>query len=672
MSFKFKNLSISKISIIGTGQIGPDIGLYFSKVFAKHDVELILVDIAEEALAKAKIRIEKKIQKGLKTGAFKPAQAEAMKNSFLYTSDYKQILGSNIVIEAATEDEKIKRVIFSQIEKICDDNCIFLSNSSHMRPEDIFKNVVNKNRCLVAHYFFPAERNPVIEIVPSEYTSPEITNLLMGFYEAIGKVPIKVKSSYGYAIDPIFEGLCQTAILCLEKGYGTVKEIDSIAQKSLGLSVGPFTALTLTGGNPITSHGLEEMNHRLMPWFKAPHLLKKVVKDKTNWEIASRNENVVVSPEQKNLIEDQFLGAYFALSSYILDLKICSINDLNMACEIALAINPPFEMMNNIGINKAYRLVETFCAKHSKFSIPKSLKEALAQGSWQLSSITKTVLEKVAVFKIRRPKVLNALNLKVITELESVLIKAENDPSIIGSIITGFGNKAFVSGADISMLTALKTPEDGYQNARRFQRVFDRIERMKKPVICAMNGFAFGGGNELAMSCAMRICKKDLPVLISQPEVKLGFIPGAGGTQRLPRIVGLNRGAEILRTGRTVSSKEAVKIGLIHKEVEGDLIEKGVALVIDLFTGRLKAVPINKMPLRKVQEIPNVNIGGLSQKIDSIISKTIYEGSKMTLEDGVVFEAQQFAECMKTEDMKIGLENFNAHGPKVGAKFVHR
>ena len=572
MSYTYKTLSVSKLSIIGAGQIGPDICLHFSKVFSKHNIELVLVDISEDALENAKTKIEKKIQKGVDTGAFKPAMADAMKNSISYTADYQNISGSNIVLEAATEDEKIKNIIFSQVEKICDNDCLFLSNSSHMRPEVIFQNIQNKSRCLVSHYFFPAERNPVVEIIPGEETDVSVTQALMGLYESIGKVPIEVKSSYGYAVDPIFEGLCQTAILCLEKGYGTVKEIDAVAQKSLGLAVGPFTALTLTGGNPITNHGLDEMNHELMAWFKSPKLLQDAVENNTPWDIAKRGEKVDVSQEKLPVLEKQFLGAYFALSSYIIDIGISNVSDVNMACEVALVMKAPFTLMNKMGLETACEIVNEFCEEHQDFPFPESLKNAKNAVYWNIPNVVKTIQDGVAIFTIRRPKVLNALNLGVIAELESGLADVENDDSILGSVITGFGVKAFVSGADINMLAGLKTPEEGYENARSFQVVFNRIQNMKKPIVCAMNGFAFGGGNELAMSCTMRIAKKGLPLLACQPEVNLGFIPGAGGTQRLPRLVGLKTADEILRTGRPVSAHEAHEIGLVDKLVEGDLV----------------------------------------------------------------------------------------------------
>ena len=672
MSYKFKSLSINHLSIIGAGQIGPDICLHFSKVFSKNNVKLVLVDISEDALISAQAKIEKKIQNGADSGAFKPTMAETMVNSITYTSDYQKIAGSQIVLEAATEDEIIKNLIFEQVEEICDDQCIFLSNSSHLRPEVIFQNIENKTRCLVSHYFFPAERNPVVEIVPGKETKESITELLLGFYESIGKVPIKVKSSYGYAIDPIFEGLCQTAILCLEKGNGTIKEIDAVARKSLGLGVGPFTALALTGGNPITNHGLDEMNHELMPWFKSPRTLKEATLKNIPWDIANRGEIIDISAEKEALLEKQFLGTYFALSSFIIDLGITNLNNLNMACEMALVVKAPFTFMNKIGLDNAYKIVEEFCNEHSGFQFPSSLKKAKKAGRWKLSHVIKTVKDGVAVFTIRRPNVLNALNLDVIADLEAGLIEGENDDSILGSVITGFGVKAFVSGADIHMLASLKTPEDGYNNARSFQVVFNRIQNMKKPIVCALNGFAFGGGNELAMSCTMRICKVGLPILACQPEVNLGFIPGAGGTQRLPRLIGLDKASEILRTGRPVSSSEAVKIGLVDKEIDGDLLDAGISIVKQIADGSLAITPLMKAPMDRGEKIPNVELGHLSKAIDSILVETIYKGSTMTLEEGLEFEASQFGECMRTEDMKIGLKNFMENGPKVRANFVHK
>lgn len=672
MAYQFKNLNINKLTVIGAGQIGPDICLHFAKVFVQHNVQFVIIDISPEALANAKAKIEKKISKGIETGAFKADIAEMMNKSITYSSDYNLIKGSGIVLEAATEDGRIKDLIFKQVEALTDDSCLFLSNSSHMQPEVIFRNIANKKRCLVTHYFFPADRNPVVEVVPGKDTNPQITADLLGFYEAIGKVPIEVGSSYGYAIDPIFEGLCELAILCLEKGYGTIKEIDKIAQTTLKQGVGPFTALNLTGGNPITNHGLEEMRETHIAWFRSPKTLQEATANKTLWDTAKRGEEVSVSPEKAEVLRKQFLGGYFALCCYIIDLGITNVNDLDMAAEIALVVASPFTLMNKIGINESHTLVKDWCKEHTEFPFPKSLDKAKADGGWKVSRIVAKKQENVAVLTIRRPQVLNALNLDVLTNLKEEIIKAENDSSIAGIVITGFGTKAFVSGADINMLAALKTPEEGYDNSHTFQQLINTIEDCKKPTVCALNGFAFGGGNELAITCTARVAKKGLPVVACQPEANLGFIPGSGGTQRLPRLVGVDVAAEILRTARPVSGKEALEIGLIDKEIDGDLVEGAVEYAKKLAKGEIQPRKFSTNGTHENLAPKEINIGHLSKKIDHIMNKAIYDGIKLPLNEALELESKLFGECILTDDMKIGLTNFLTNGPRAKAEFIHK
>ena len=672
MAYQYKNLNINKLSVIGAGQIGPDICLHFAKVFVQHNVQFVIIDISPEALANAKAKIEKKISKGVETGAFKAYIAEMMNKSITYSSDYNLIKGSRIVLEAATEDGRIKDLIFKQVEALTDDSCLFLSNSSHMQPEVIFRNITNKKRCLVTHYFFPADRNPVVEVVPGKDTNPQITADLLGFYEAIGKVPIEVGSSYGYAIDPIFEGLCELAILCLEKGYGTIKEIDKIAQTTLKQGVGPFTALNLTGGNPITNHGLEEMRETHIAWFRSPKTLQEATANKTLWDTAKRGEEVTVSPEKAEVLRKQFLGGYFALCCYIIDLGITNVNDLDMAAEIALVVASPFTLMNKIGIDESHTLVKDWCKEHTEFPFPKSLDKAKADGGWKVSRIVAKTHNNIAVLTIRRPQVLNALNLSVLTNLKDEIIKAENDSNIAAIVITGFGTKAFVSGADINMLAALKTPEEGYDNSHTFQQLINTIEDCKKPTVCALNGFAFGGGNELAITCTARVAKKGLPVVACQPEANLGFIPGSGGTQRLPRLVGVDVAAEILRTARPVSGKEALEIGLIDKEIEGDLVEGAVEYAKKLAKGEIQPRKFSTNGTHENLAPKEINIGHLSKKIDHIMNKAIYDGIKLPLNEALELESKLFGECILTDDMKIGLDNFLTNGPRAKAEFIHK
>jgi enoyl-CoA hydratase/carnithine racemase len=184
-----------------------------------------------------------------------------------------------------------------------------------------------------------------------------------------------------------------------------------------------------------------------------------------------------------------------------------------------------------------------------------------------------------------------------------------------------------------------------------------------------MNGLAFGGGNELAMACTARIAKKGTKVLCGQPEPKLGLVPGYGGSQRLPRIIGQSAAWPILRLGDPISSKEALELGLIQEEVEGDIKEAGIVYVKKLISGEVSAPVIQKNPLEIPDQLPEVNIGFLSKKTDEIMQRVILEGAKMRLEEGLKHEAKILGELVLTKDMRIGMETFRKFGPKTDAGF---
>ena len=172
--------------------------------------------------------------------------------------------------------------------------------------------------------------------------------------------------------------------------------------------------------------------------------------------------------------------------------------------------------------------------------------------------------EAVATVTVSRPKVLNALNAATIQELDDCLLSLRDDVSVRAIVLTGAGNRAFIAGADIADLSRL-TPTAAREVARRGQALCDRIERATKPVIAAVNGFALGGGLELAMACTLRVAAETAK--LGQPEVNLGLLPGYGGTQRLPRLVGPGRALEMLLTGEPVDATEAWRLGLVNRVV---------------------------------------------------------------------------------------------------------
>lgn len=672
MAWEILGRSINKVGVIGSGNIGPDIALYFSKVLHKQGVPVIVVDIAESALKSGEARVKGKIGRGVKTGAFQEEEADSMIANLSWTTDYSQMKAADLVIEAATEDIRIKRKIFSELEKICPETAILASNSSHMEPEFIFEEAKNKERCLVIHYFFPAERSIIVEIVPGKETTLDIQDFLMNFYEQIGKAPIKVKSRFGYAIDPIFEGIFLAAAALVEEGIGTVKQVDAMAQRALRLGVGPFTAMNLTGGNPIAQHGLSEMHHKINSWFHSPKILDDQIAAGKPWDTPMRGEEVTYKEKAFKTVSDRLRGAYFGLVCEIIDSGIANIADLEMAVESALVVNAPFQMMNKLGMDKSLELVKTYAKEYPDFVVPEVLVRQAESGKpWDIPMVLRKDRDDIAVVTIRRPITLNALNASIMIQLKAVFRDIKEDSGIKGAVLTGFGIKSFVSGADINELARLKSSEEGETLTLKGKEIFSLIENLGKPVICAMNGLAFGGGNELAMACTARIAKKGLKVLAGQPEPKLGIVPGYGGTQRLPRLVGLSNAWPILRTGNPISSSEALKIGLIQEEVEGDIKEEGIAYAKKVISGELSISPIRKEPMKVPESLPEVDIGHLSRKTDELLKKAILEGAKMTLDEGLKHESKVFGECLKTKDMRIGMENFMKFGPKRNAEFSH-
>ena len=238
--------------------------------------------------------------------------------------------------------------------------------------------------------------------------------------------------------------------------------------------------------------------------------------------------------------------------------------------------------------------------------------------------------EGVATVTVNRPKVLNALNAQALDELRRAMLALRHDAGVRSVIVTGAGDKAFIAGADINEL-AVQTPAAARDHALGGQHVFDLIENMGKPVIAAINGYALGGGCELAMACTIRIAAETAK--LGQPEINLGIIPGYGGSQRLPRLVGRGRALELLLTGDQISAADAYRIGLVNRVVAAaDLMPEALKL------GRALAT---KAPIAVRYIIDAVN-----------------EGLQMPFAEAQVFEATLFGLVSATADMREGTRAF--------------
>jgi enoyl-CoA hydratase len=236
----------------------------------------------------------------------------------------------------------------------------------------------------------------------------------------------------------------------------------------------------------------------------------------------------------------------------------------------------------------------------------------------------------VATITVDRQRVLNALSTAVLEDLRHAVLEVKHDETIRAVIITGAGDKAFVAGADINELARL-SPADAKEYALRGQHVFDLIENMGKPVIAAVNGYALGGGCELAMACTFRIATDT--AVFGQPEIDLGLIPGYGGTQRLSRLVGRARALDLILTGRRIKGPEALEIGLVNRVVGAESLLEDARKFAQLLAA--------KAPLAVRYAL-----------------QSVARGLEMPLAQGQFLEASLFGLVASSEDMREGTRAF--------------
>lgn len=236
----------------------------------------------------------------------------------------------------------------------------------------------------------------------------------------------------------------------------------------------------------------------------------------------------------------------------------------------------------------------------------------------------------IGMITLNRPKALNALNSELLTELNGLLDEIAQDDSVKVVIITGSGDKAFVAGADIAEMQNI-SPLEGRAFGKFGQAIFNKLENIPQPVIAAVNGFALGGGCELAMACDIRVASERAK--FGQPEVSLGIVPGFGGTQRLPRLIGKGRAKELLYTADIINAEEAYRMGLVNKIVSADEL------------------------LNTAKELAE-KIMARAQAAVQLCKAAVNTGMDTDLESGIAYEAEVFGLCFASADQKEGMSAF--------------
>ena len=564
------------VAVIGAGSIGPDIGYYLKSTLP--DLKLTLIDISQAAIDGALGRFAEYANKALAKGKMNAQQAAAVQQNVHGSTDYDAIKGCDWVIEAATENIDLKRRIFAAIEARVSSDAVITSNTSSLPAERIFSELQHKERATVTHFFAPAWRNPAVEVIDWPEVAPTLVAWLRWVFCSTGKLPLVTSDAPCFMLDRIFDNWCNEAALLLGQATGAV--VDTVATEFV--HAGPFFVLNLARGNPIitetnTLQADEEGEHyRPAPVFRSVE----------QWLTVAPGKRVEVPAARLGAIRDRLLGILLSQSVDILDRTIGTPADLDLGCCSALGFRVgPLSLLRQMSGEEARRVLDRLARERPGMPMPR---RALADYLRFERHVLVDDVEGVKVITLRRPEALNALHDEMTDEILAVIRRYENDPTVPGFVITGYGTKAYCAGADIGRFPSmLGDREAAAQYSRDCSRLLVHLDAMHKPVVAALNGMALGGGFELAMRCHGLVAMQTSWMQL--PEVSLGILPGIGAMvvpyRRWPKAAGTFHA--MLRRCEKLNARKALELGVVDQLTNSpmELIQAAVARVLGLAKG---------------------------------------------------------------------------------------
>lgn len=644
------------IVVIGAGTIGPDIGYYLKTAIP--DLTLSLVDIARDPLDRAVERFKSYARKALDRGKMSEQQARSVTENLHTSLDYAVMRDADWVIEAATEDIGLKRRIFSQVEAVVRPEAMITSNTSSLPAERIFSDLRDKNRATVTHFFAPAWRNPIVEVIRWRGADARLVEDLNWIFCMTGKVPLVTADVPCFMLDRVFDNWCNDAAHLLAQA--SAGEIDAISSEFV--HAGPFFVLNLANGNPI----IIETNTLQADEEGEQYRPAKIFHSVQSWRTIKPGSHVETSPEVKAAVRDRMLGILISQTVDIVDRNIGEAADLELGCRLALGFKAgPFDIMRRIGDEETGRIIDRM--RRERPGLPEPRRPLADYQNFSRYVLCDDV-GAVKCITIRRPEALNALNDDVTDEILAAIRRFEHDSSVRGFVLTGYGPRAFSAGADIGRFpSVLGDAQAAARYARDCARLLTHIDAMTKPVVAALNGMALGGGLEVALRCHGIVAMRGASLQL--PEITLGIVPGLGGMvvpyRRWPNAAA--RFHDMLRRAERLSAKAAHELGMIDALAEDypGLIAAAVARVHEL-SGRVAPPPDAAVRIAAPAPIEPVGATGqrLSAEVIRILEQAIAEAAAApTFAEALEIGYRAFGASACTAAAREGIDSFLQRRP---------
>ena len=653
---------VSKAAVVGGGTMGGEI----AQAIAAADIPVVVKDIDQKfvdaAVEKARAVTEGQLARLVKKEKLTQEAADARLAEVLGlitgTTTYEQFGDVDFVIEAVPEKMAIKQAVFAEIDAATPGHAILSSNTSSLSITEMGESTLRADKVVGFHFFYPASVMPLVEVVVGEDTSQETATAAYNFAQAIRKQPIVCGEIPGFVVNRILMATIGEIWRAQEDQGLSLKAIDEAIAAAQVAPMGPFFLTDLLGLDTVL-HVAEHLNHSYGESFYVHKGLQQLVADgklgaKSGGEGFFKDGEQTIpgdaAPDAEELVA-MFTSRALIEACLLVEEGICSVRDIDLGMMTGAGMDPrrgllpPFWKADVEGLDKVLEKIEMLEEKYGeRFAAPVTLRRLVAQGRLGLASgqgfypypqpdegeqadtVKLETRGEVAIAWLANLP-MNAVSPEVVRDLTEVWERVKAADGVGAMVIASAVPIVFSAGADIKAFTQMDDAA-GAELLSAAHSLFKEFGEAPVATIAAVNSIAFGGGCEIAMACDVRIAAE--AAVFGQPEIKLGIIPGFGGTQRLPRLVGANKALEMNLVGDAVLSEEALELGLVNRVVpDHELFETA------LMWGRKLA---SQAPLA-VGQIKQVS-------------------NKGDLDEGIAAEKQGFTSAFASADAKEGIGAF--------------
>jgi enoyl-CoA hydratase/3-hydroxyacyl-CoA dehydrogenase len=619
-----------------------------AQVAAMSGYSVTMVDLSQEILGKAMERMRWSLSKFAERGRIRPDDVERVLKKISTTTDLESACSdSDVVIEAVFEDLNVKLDTWRRASKAARGARVLGTNTSSIPIDELQAAVEGPERFLGIHFFNPPQLMQLVEIIVGSRTSEETRRLATEFARSLGKTVVTVKRDVpGFIVNRVLTRFFEAACHLVEKGRYTPVQIDSALKYRAGFPMGAFELADYVGID--VAYSVSKVIAERDRTFRPIELLRRYVERSELGAKTGRGFYEWPGGARPTIPQDA------GKDVDIWYLIIPGMNEAARLVEQGIATHEDVETAMKLGLNLPRGVLgyATELTPEKVRSVLSDLRADLGEGyepsPYLLSLVAQprpaaTNYEEIEVRKeppigwivLNRSHRLNAISPKMIEELEDAVNELSADRSVRVIVIAGSGGRAFSAGADITAFFEILSTESKVPMALKFSLKFNdllrKIERVPKPVVAAIDGYALGGGLELALACDFRIASDRSEV--GQPEIRLGLIPGGGATQRLTRLVGPSRAKQVIFFGDRIKADEALRLGILDKVVPAESFEREVRE----FAARLA-------------ELPPIALAAAKEAINTALN--------VSIDDGLRYESSLFAHLFSTKDLAEGISAF--------------